>query len=156
MALSETEIFSLMAERLKLAAECADKLAVSPKQGPTFHALRGYLKEIEGCCRQAAYWREDSRWLPVGLEMEKAHQLARRWIAEHYSRKLFTMLATKLRELEKIAADLRDKAPPKLGLILPDMIPDPTPRPAQVMTPRQSPKLIKRKPSLILPSGTVH
>lgn len=153
--LTEAEIFGFMAENLKLAAECCDKLALSPKQGPLFDALRKHLKMIEGCARQAAYWREDSRWLPFGVEMEKAHQLARRWIAEHYSRKLFTMLAEKMREVQKIAIDLRDKAPPKLGLILPEVRDDPTPHQSQVLMPR-APKSNRTKGGLIVPPGTVH
>ena len=151
-ALTEQEIFSLMAQELKLGAECCDKLAMSPKQGPLFDALRKHLKTIEGCCRQAAHWREDTRWLPVGIEMEKAHQFARRWIVEHYSRKMFTLLAAKMLELHKIAVDLRDKAPPKLGLILPELQADPTPRNAHILMP---PKPKRLKSGLIVP-GTVH
>lgn len=152
-ALTETEIFDCMATNLREGAECCDKLAVSPKQGPLFDAMRKHLKLIEGCCRQAAHWREDTRWLPLGIDFERAHQLARRWIVEHYSRKMFTLLAGKMRELEKIAIDLRDRKPPKLGLIMPGMLADPTQRNAQIVVPKM-PK--RRKSGLIVPPGITH
>jgi hypothetical protein len=153
VSLTEQEIFSFLAEKFRLAAECADKLAISAKQGPTYAALRENLKGAEGAIRQGGHFREDSRWFQIGLALEECHQLARRWIVEHYSRKVFTLLADKLRQFEREAVDLRDKAPPKLGLILPKLRDDPTERPAHIQVP---PKFKKTKAGLIVPTGTVH
>lgn len=130
--LTEREIFSKMAEGFALCAGYADKIAILPQTGPIYDKLRRELKLVEGTCRQAAYWRQDTRWLRIGMMMEEAHKRAGSWlrgikkevngelVIVHYPRELFTKLADQLRGCEKIAIELRDKRPPKLGLILPE------------------------------------
>lgn len=78
--LSETEIFSKMTESLRLAEEASRELAVHPGAGETYNKLRFNLRLVEGCCRQASAWRDDTRWLPIGLVMGKAHKLAGDWL----------------------------------------------------------------------------
>jgi hypothetical protein len=132
-ALTEREIFDCMADNFKSAAANCDKLAISAKKGMIYDALRRELKLIEGCCRQAAYWRGgDSRWLKLGLKMEECHKRAGDWLrgikmpdgsrrmlrpGEHHPN--FIKLAEVLRAGHKQSIDLRDKATGKVGPILP-------------------------------------
>lgn len=134
-ALTEPEIFACMAESLRQAIGHAQELAERPAQGPAYSALRRELKLIEGCCRQAAYWREDARWLQPGMMMQECHRRAGNWLRARAPRTLFTKLADNLRLLLRVTDDLRDKAPPKLGLILPEPLKDPTQRNAQILLP---------------------
>lgn len=121
MALTEVEILDQMRTQCRKAIEDAENLAKLPAQGPTYVRLREELKLIEGCCRQAAYWREDARWLPIGLKMEEAHQRARVWVTRHYARKMFLMLANNLRALERKIDNLQHHATGRRGTILPDV-----------------------------------
>lgn len=134
-ALTEREIFDRMSASFRIAAECCDKLVVAPAAGPVYDELRQHLRLIEGCCRQAAHWREDARWLPLGLEMAEAHRRAGEWLRRRYARRVFGLLASKLREGQRAAEALRDRKPPKLGLILPAPQRDPTERPALISLP---------------------
>jgi hypothetical protein len=118
--LTEREIFGCMAENFSKAAECCVKLAEEPKMGPTYRQLRTSLKLIEGCCRQAAYWREDGRWLPMGLVMEEAHKRAGYWLRYHHPRPLFLKLAENLRGAHKAAEMLKNMKTGTTGLILPN------------------------------------
>lgn len=78
--LTEVEIFDCMYDNLRQAIGACEELATRPLKGPSYVKLRGCLKLIEGCCRQASAWREDTRWLPLGLQMDKAHRLAQEWL----------------------------------------------------------------------------
>jgi hypothetical protein len=119
-ALTEIEIFDCIATNFRLAAEHAELLAVLPKQGPTYRLFREELKLIEGACRQASVWREDTRWLQIGLYMAECHKRAGDWIRRKHPRKLFLMLAQNLRAGERKAVEYRDKATGTVGAILPD------------------------------------
>ena len=137
-ALTETEIFACLAENLTLAAEECERLAVLPAAGPTYNSLRHRLRLIEGACRQASAWREDTRWLPIGLMMHEAHDRAGNWLRGFHPRKLFLKLAENLRALAHIADDLRTKATGTVGMILPDVLSSPIrtqDRPVQVALP---------------------
>ena len=137
-ALTETEIFACLAENLTLAAEECERLAVLPAAGPTYNSLRHRLRLIEGACRQASAWREDTRWLPIGLMMHEAHDRAGNWLRGFHPRKLFLKLAENLRALAHIADDLRTKATGTVGMILPDPLSSPIrtqDRPVQVALP---------------------
>ena len=137
-ALTETEIFACLAENLTLAAEECERLAVLPAAGPTYNSLRHRLRLIEGACRQASAWREDTRWLPIGLMMHEAHERAGNWLRGFHPRKLFLKLAENLRALAHIADDLRTKATGTVGMILPDVLSSPIrtqDRPVQVALP---------------------
>lgn len=137
-ALTEAEIFSCLSENLRLAAECCDDLATLPAKGPTYDKLRKQLRLIEGACRQASAWREDTRWLPIGRLMAECHQKAggalrgvkmadgtRVTLAPGETHPFFKMLATNLRALQKAADDLRTKATGRVGMILPKAMPAP-------------------------------
>lgn len=136
--LTEVEIFDRMRESLKTAAECADDLAVLPQKGPTYERLRAELRLIEGCCKQATAWREDTRWLKVGLMMAECHKRAGGWLrgyktqegvnvkfASQHQNPLFRMLAANLRDAIRAVDELKNRATGRVGMILPDMAPAP-------------------------------
>lgn len=78
--LSETEIFDCLATNFRLAAEHAEDLAKLPAKGPTYIKFRHELKMIEGAARQAAHWRQDARFLSIGIACAKAHATAGEWL----------------------------------------------------------------------------
>lgn len=137
--LTEAEIFDCIATNAKLAAEHCDQLAVdpAPRRGDIYHLLRTELKLIEGACRQASAWRQDTRWLPIGLMMEEAHQRAGDWLrgakqdgitvklADRHHFQCFTKLAENLRGLQVRMDGLRTRATGRIGMILPEMRPGP-------------------------------
>jgi hypothetical protein len=137
--LTEAEIFSCLADNFKSAAQDCDTLSKRPRNGRAYDDLRRKLKLIEGACRQAAYWRQDTRWLPIGLMIEDVHQRAGGWLrgvpttdgrkiplAAGQLHPLFAKLADNLRALYTVAEDLRTKATGRSGIILPDQIKAPT------------------------------
>lgn len=131
--LTEVEIFDCLATNFRLAAEDCEKLARSPRKGPTYAALRDKLELIEGACRQAAAWREDTRWLTIGMMMGEAHKRSGDWlrgikvkdgaprvkIAPGHMHPLFMKLAEHLRAAHARAEEFRTKATGKMGTILP-------------------------------------
>lgn len=145
-ALTESEIFDCMAENFRLAAGYCDHLARSPIHGPIYLQLRDSLRLLEGTCRQAAVWRQDTRWYDVGLAMAEAHKRAGGWLrgatdpdtgrkiklASAHRFKCFTMLAANLRAAEAKADRLRTARTGRVGMILPDSyrVPGPTRRTA--------------------------
>jgi hypothetical protein len=147
----EQEIVSCLKENLKGAADDCDMLVRLPAQGPTFVRLRERLKTVENCCRQVAHWREDTRWLPVGIMMEMVHQKSREWIVGHMPRPLFRKLGENLRMLEKAAEGLETRATGRMGMILPDVQAAPmraSGRPVQVLAPMER----RTAGGIILPS----
>ncbi len=130
--LTEAEIFDCLETNFRLAAEHCEDLAKLPRKGPTYKKLIEELKLIEGACRQAAVWREDSRWLRLGLMMEEAHKRAGEWlrgvvqasggrrqISEGVRHPLFMKLAENLRAGLARAEETRTKATRTIGAILP-------------------------------------
>lgn len=136
-ALTEAEIFDCIATNAKLAAEHCDDLARRPREGDTYHKLRTELKLIEGACRQASVWRQDTRWLPIGLMMEEAHKRAGDWLrgskvegvrvklADRHYYQCFTKLAENLRGLQREMEALRTRRTGRVGMILPTPLPGP-------------------------------
>ena len=137
-ALTEREIFDRLTCSFKAAAEACEDLAKLPRKGPTYVRLRAELRLIEGCCRQASAWREDTRWLQIGLQMAEAHKRAGDWLrgiklpsgvrvklAEGQIHPLFKTLSEHLRSCERIAIQYRDSATGRLGMILPRALPAP-------------------------------
>lgn len=134
-ALTESEIFDCLSTNFRLAAEDCEQLAVSPRKGPTYAALRDKLELLEGACRQASVWRQDTRWLTIGMTMAEAHKRAGEWlrgvkIAGHMGRvkiapghmhPLFLKLAENLRLGHRKAEELRTKKTGRVGMILPEM-----------------------------------
>lgn len=133
-ALTEVEIFDRMMSSLKIAAECCDVLAKSSRKGPTYNRLREHLALIEGCCRQASAWREDTRWLGIGMMMAEAHKRAGGWLRGYKDpitglrvktevgqmNQLFVMLAANLRGLYDQVQLLKTKKTGTMGAILPE------------------------------------
>ena len=166
-ALTEIEIFTRMQESLRLAAECCDDLAVSNVKGPTYDALRKHLLLIEGCCRQASAWREDSRWLPIGIMMAQAHKRAGNWLrgfkvqgevlaikldARQHNRN-FVHLAANLRAIYAAVENLKTQKTGRVGMILPEQAPAPFRETKQhaIMLP---PGMARRDSGLLVPAGT--
>jgi len=146
-ALTEVEIFACMHENLILAAQHAVDLAKLPAQGLTYQKFREEMLLVEGCCRQASAWREDTRWLQVGLVIADALQRTGSWLRGYrvegregktfYPRDLYLMLAEKLREIAKVIEGLQHGATGRVGMILPEpaRVIRTESRPVQVMSP---------------------
>jgi hypothetical protein len=139
--LTEAEIFDCLVDNFKKAAVHAEDLAKLPKKGPTYARLREELKLVEGAARQAAYWRQDARWLQIGLYMEEAHQRAGNWLRgirnkstgmweklpEGQTHPYFMKLAENLRAGLKLAEGYRDNRTGRVGMILPASMNKPAP-----------------------------
>lgn len=136
--LIEQEIFDCMRTNLASAVDSCEKLAVSPLKGPIYEKLRSSLKLIEGCCRQASAWREDTRWLNAGLMMGEAHKRAGDWLrgfkndegetvklAQRHSYQCFMKLAENLRNYAALTEQIRTKRVNRVGMILPAPLPAP-------------------------------
>ncbi len=128
MALTEKEIFDQMKSQLRSAIADCELIAKYPRSGAPFISLRKSLKLVEGCCRQAAHWREDARWLGVGLQFEKAHQIARSWLhcPSIKTKKMFTLLAAALRSNLVQLQRLETAATGHVGAILTPWTPSKT------------------------------
>ena len=131
--LTEREIFDCLETNFRLAAEDAEKLATTPRRGPIYHEFRAKLELIGGACRQAAYWRQDSRWFQFDAWAHAVHQACGEWLrgikpkdggprvklAEGQLHPNFRAAANRLRVMHAIAIEFRDKATGKVGMILP-------------------------------------
>ena len=136
--LTETEIFDCLSDNFKRAAQLCEDLARYPRKGPNYRDLRDALKLIEGACRQASTWRQDTRWLRIGLLMGEAHKRAGEWLrgvkmpngmrvklAEGHLHPCFVGLAENLRAGHRKAEEFRTAATGRVGMILPDILPGP-------------------------------
>lgn len=121
MALTEQEIFDCLKTNLQGAADDCDMIARHPQSGLAFQRMRSRLALAEGACKQAAFWREDARWLRIGLVIETAHQKARQWLdpATVSTKKMFTTLASALRQMLLDLKRLETGATGRTGMILP-------------------------------------
>ncbi len=148
--LTEIEIFDRMQESLRAAEQACRDLATSPIKGPNYEILRKHLGLIEGCCRQASVWREDTRWLPIGMMMAEAHRRAGDWLrgiklpdggrrslAPGEMHPNFVKLAENLKALLVSVARLKTARTGRRGMILPQpmVAPHRDFRPVQVRTP---------------------
>lgn len=162
--LTEAEIFDCLKSNARMAAEDCDRLAVLPRTGPSYKSLCDKLKLVEGACRQAAYWREDTRWLRFGRLMEEVHKAAGNWLrgakdsqgrliklADVHRHQCFTMLAANLRAIIGKVDECQTKATGRLGVILPvvQAAPHRDTRPVHITVP----DTIRRPSGLILPAG---
>lgn len=133
-ALTEVEIFDRMMTSLRAAIQHCESLASLPVTGPTYDAFRKELLLIEGCCRQASAWREDTRWLTMGRTMAKAHKIAGNWLRgarDEMKRKislapkqryeLFMKLAANLKAMHEQAKTAKNARTGRVGMILPEM-----------------------------------
>jgi len=133
-ALTESEIFDQLNTSFRLAIEDCDTLAAHPVDGPVYDRFRRQLRLIEGCAKQANTWREDTRWLVFIRLMGETHKRAGDWlrgikdpmtgartkIAAGMLHPAFEMLAANLRQLHKLADNLRTAATGRVGMILPE------------------------------------
>lgn len=142
---TEVEIFGLLSDNLRWAAEgCAD-LAWNPRRGMVYNRLRTALKECEGCCRQAYYWRNyDARWLQMKLQIAWLRTRCGDWLRDSPSvqrRKVahpeFQRLSALLRGMHADAEHIKNAATGVAGPLLPAVLPDPhrDTRPVQVAVP---------------------
>lgn len=164
-ALTEVEIFACLRENFALAAQHCQDLARLPRKGPSYRLLRDELKLIEGACKQASAWREDTRYLQIGLIMAEAHKRAGDWLrgikldprkprvplAPGQLHPMFMALSAALKALAINVEGLRLSKTGRMGMILPK------PRyvsrnvsHSQVILP---PGMFKTPSGLIVPSG---
>jgi hypothetical protein len=131
-ALTEQEIFDRMVGCVRGAIDSSVQLASSPHRGYHYDCLRKNLRLAGNCCRQAAQWREDARWLNWDKELTSCHKRAGDWLRGyrdeageriHFSRadinELFTLLAQALSRIHNAVIDMRDRATARRGMILP-------------------------------------
>lgn len=137
-ALTETEIFDCMRENFRIAIRECEELMRRPVGGKHYDTFRKALRLIEGCCKQANCWREDTRWLPLGKHMADIHQKAgdflrgikgddgiRRPLPLGQLHPAFQMLTGILTAAMKLSEQIRTQATGRIGMILPDMLPAP-------------------------------
>ncbi len=143
--LTEAEIFSCLAENLRLASEDCKQLAWHPRRGLVYARLCKSLRAVEGACRQAYYWRDyDARWLYLGLQMAEVQKRAGGWVRDYPSRDgrkvahpLFQKLGEVLEDALRRAERVKTMATFHVGPILPTPMEGPhrETRPVQVVTP---------------------
>lgn len=145
--LQEQEILDCVQDNFKSAADCCLRLARG-ERGPLYRKLRANLGLAEGALRQAAWWREDARWLYIVPVVARAHQEAGRWLREKGPKTgwKFHKLAEILQSGMKAVEEIRDKRTGRVGMLLPKPLPGPhrDVRPVQVKTPG----------GIILPAGS--
>lgn len=166
--LTEREIFDRMTGCLKAAASCCAQLSVSPARGQLYDQLRKNLRLAGDCCRQAATWREDARWLNFDKQLTHCHKIAGDWLrgykndaghrvhlapSEIYQ--LFTKLGLNLAAMHTLAETTRDAKTQKRGMILPKIHHETRTqgRPSAVKLP---PGMMARQSGLIVPQETMH
>lgn len=132
MALTEADIFDRLFTSYGEAAAACDDLAKSPRIGAAYRRLKIHLDLVEGACRQAAHFREDSRWLIKGLQAAEAAKRASEWLRRGKTggglyvsltlgerHPLFNALATSLRKMQGEAVRTKNAKTGKVGKILP-------------------------------------
>lgn len=137
--MDERQLLSGLKEHLKIAADKCFEIARQPRSGPQFEAMRRALKVCEDCCRKIGSLREDARWLPMGLRMEQAHQIARLWLHRPSvkAKKLFSGLGDQLVCFLAAVETLETARTNRIGMILPKVQAGPHRdfRPVQVILP---------------------
>ena len=131
-ALTEAEIFDCMRTNFRIAIDECEKLAARPVGNASYDRFRHALRLIEGTCKQANCWREDTRWLPIGKMMADVHQRAGDWLrgikqedgtrralAKGQLHPAFQILAENLRALMRLSEQIRTHATHRSGMILP-------------------------------------
>src|SRR5271165_5690719 len=72
--LNDKEIFDRMNHNLRSAAQHCVDLAKLPAKGPTYRLFMEEMRAIENCARALAYYRDDSRYLKIGMMMAECHK----------------------------------------------------------------------------------
>jgi hypothetical protein len=137
--LTEAEIFDCLETNFRLAAEDAESLAKSPRRGQIYKAFRERLELIGGACRQAAYWREDTRWLKFDEWCGQVHKTCGDWLrgikpagggprvklSEGQLHPNFIAVANRLKAAHRVAQEFKTKKTGQLGLIMPPVMQGP-------------------------------
>lgn len=120
--LSELEIFSRLEESFREAAEHCEALAVQTNRvkGQRYVKLREHLRLIEGGARQAAAWREDSRWYQIGTFAAECHKKCGDWLRFKTRGPVFLKCAENMRMMERAAQEMKTRATGMRGAILPE------------------------------------
>lgn len=158
--LTEQEIIACLTENLRLGAENGDKLAAG-ERGPIYLTFRENLRLVEGCCRQMASWRGDTRWLPFGMKVAEAQKRCGDWLRAKEPAWRFSGLAEILRFALGEAKKLETMKTGTIGPILPEMMVAPTRTQGRpIAVPAAYKKIKPHKATLIdvhgKPLGTVH
>lgn len=78
--LTEREVLDRLETAIGDAVDACKSLAVHSVAGSPYDKLRENLALIEGCCRQLAAFRLDTRWLPYGRMAADCHARAGGWL----------------------------------------------------------------------------
>ena len=91
--LTEAEVIDRMKTSLREAVQSCKELAVRSRTGPHYSNLREHLALIEGCLRQLAAFRGDTRWLPIAMQIEQCHKAAGGWLRGYWDHGVKIVLA---------------------------------------------------------------
>lgn len=121
--LTELEIFDRLITSFREAAEHCEALAHQQHRikGERYNKLRTQLNLIEGACRQAGAWREDSRWFGIGQYAAECHKRCGGWLRHRDPPRYFLLLADNMRMMLKATQELKDRATGVRGAILPEV-----------------------------------
>lgn len=87
-------------------------------RGWLYAALKDHLGRLEGTCRQMHYFREDARWLRLGIQYAKlARSAQRHFIAQRWG--AFTKMMPIFEAGLRSVADLAEQKTGKIGPVLP-------------------------------------
>ena len=87
-------------------------------RGWQYAALRDHIGKLEGCCRQMAAFREDARWIRLGVQCAKMRRSAQRhFIAQRW--KAFTEMMPFFEAGVRSGAALAEQRTSVRGPILP-------------------------------------
>lgn len=150
--LTELEIYDRLMQSFRAAEDHCRALAKQENRikGQHYNRLRTHLGLIEGCCRQAAQWREDYRWLKIGQYAAECHKRCGGWLRHRDPPKYFNLLADNMQMMLKATQEMKDRATGKMGAILPEMPKyEPENRQVHVSTPREP----RTAGGIIIPQG---
>lgn len=121
--LGEFEIFDRLISSFRAAEEHCRALAQQENRikGEHYNKLRIELGLIEGACRQASAWREDSRWLQIGQYAAECHKRCGGWLRHRDPPKYFRLLADNMLMMMKATQELKDRATGVRGAIVPEL-----------------------------------
>jgi hypothetical protein len=128
--LDEHEILERLKEAFREAIEACRLTGSSAERGIHYVTFMNAMKHLEGCCRQIAWCRDDTRWMEFANLLMPAVSRAGGWIREYRvthlsnpAKALFDKLADMLESKLNESNDLRYNATGRTGMILPDYCP---------------------------------
>lgn len=98
-------------------ARNADPMLAAPR-GHHYRMLREALRALEGSSRQMAHWREDARWLKLGIHYAKAQRVAHQLFL-HMNWLGFQNFAVMFENGTQHLDDLATRKTGQMGMILP-------------------------------------